>query len=105
MLEPVMFWNEPNNKSHRDPKPDPGFARFAEMTPRAGQAVAEASPGLTRVLGGLRLGALDAEPAQVRVESGLLRRRVPGAWRCRGAVGRARLEPWAREGRQWRRWC
>lgn len=53
MLESVMFWNEPNNKSHWDPELDPDFARYAEMTVLAGQAVAAASPGLTRVLGGM----------------------------------------------------
>ena len=31
MIEAVMLWNEPNNKSHWDPELDPGWALFAEM--------------------------------------------------------------------------
>ena len=31
MIEAVMFWNEPNNKSHWDFEIDPGLALFAEM--------------------------------------------------------------------------
>jgi beta-xylosidase len=53
MIEAVMVWNEPNNKSHWDPEIDPGWYRFAEMAIKAGRAVAEAHPGLTRVLGGI----------------------------------------------------
>jgi beta-xylosidase len=53
MIDSVMFWNEPNNKSHWDPALDPGWARFAAMARMAGHAVAEASPGLTRVMGGM----------------------------------------------------
>ncbi len=53
MIDSVMFWNEPNNKSHWDPEIDPDFALYAEMASAAGRAVAEANPGLTRVLGGM----------------------------------------------------
>jgi beta-xylosidase len=53
MIEAVMIWNEPNNKSHWDPEIDPGWHRFAEMAIKAGRAVADARPGLPRVLGGL----------------------------------------------------
>jgi beta-xylosidase len=53
MIDSVMFWNEPNNKSHWDPEIDPDWSRYAEMTIAAGKAVAEVNPGLTRVLGGI----------------------------------------------------
>ena len=53
MIEAVMFWNEPNNKSHWDFDVDPGWARFAEMIKGAAQAVKQENPGLTRVLGGM----------------------------------------------------
>ena len=53
MIDSVMFWNEPNNKSHWDPEIDPDWTRYADMTKRAGRAVAAANPGLTRVLGGI----------------------------------------------------
>ena len=53
MIDSVMFWNEPNNKSHWDPAIDPDWATYAEMTTLAGRAVAEVNPDLTRVLGGI----------------------------------------------------
>ena len=53
MIEAVMLWNEPNNKSHWDPEVDPDWSRFAEMTIRAGRAIREVAPGLPRVLGGI----------------------------------------------------
>jgi beta-xylosidase len=53
MIESVMFWNEPNNKSHWDPEIDPDFSLYAEMTEAAGRTVGEVNPGLTRVLGGM----------------------------------------------------
>ena len=53
MVEAVMFWNEPNNKSHWDPELDPEWRRFAEMTRLAATAVADVNPGLPRVLGGI----------------------------------------------------
>ena len=31
MIEAVMIWNEPNNKSHWDLELDPDFALFADM--------------------------------------------------------------------------
>jgi len=36
MIEAVMIWNEPNNKSHWDPTLDPDWSRFAEMARLAG---------------------------------------------------------------------
>ncbi len=53
MIEAVKLWNEPNNKSHWDLAADPGWVAFARMARLAGAAVAEANPGLTRVLGGI----------------------------------------------------
>jgi beta-xylosidase len=53
MLEAVMIWNEPNNKSHWDFEIDPDWSAFAEMARLAGEAVAAEAPGLPRVLGGV----------------------------------------------------
>jgi beta-xylosidase len=54
VVEAVMFWNEPNNKSHWDfIDHDPDWSRFAAMTRRAAQAVAAVNPSLPRVLGGI----------------------------------------------------
>ena len=52
-VEAVMFWNEPNNKSHWDFELDPDWVMFATMVKAAAIAVAEANPTLTRVLGGI----------------------------------------------------
>ena len=40
MIEAVMFWNEPNNKSHWAFEIDPDWRTFAEMTKLAAHAVA-----------------------------------------------------------------
>jgi beta-xylosidase len=53
MLEAVMIWNEPNNKSHWDFEIDPDWSAFARMATLAAQAVAAEAPGLPRVLGGI----------------------------------------------------
>lgn len=53
MIEAVMLWNEPNNKSHWDPEIDPDWSRFAEMAILAGKAIAAVDPSLPRVLGGI----------------------------------------------------
>ena len=54
MIEAVMFWNEPNNKSHwAFTEHDPEWRRFAEMTNLAADAVAAENPALPRVLGGI----------------------------------------------------
>jgi beta-xylosidase len=52
-VEAVMFWNEPNNKSHWDFELDPDWVMFATMVKAAAIAVAEVNPTLTRVLGGI----------------------------------------------------
>ncbi|HKS09990.1 MAG TPA: hypothetical protein VJS13_10610 [Pyrinomonadaceae bacterium] len=53
MIEAVMFWNEPNNKSHWDFEIDPDWKTFAAMIKLAAEAVRSEKPDLTRVLGGI----------------------------------------------------
>lgn len=53
MIEAVMFWNEPNNKSHWDFEVDPDWSKFAEMVKLASQAVRAEKTQLTQVLGGI----------------------------------------------------
>ena len=53
MIEAVMLWNEPNNKSHWDFEIDPGWQMFSEMIRLAGAAVRAENSKLTRVLGGI----------------------------------------------------
>jgi beta-xylosidase len=53
MIEAVMFWNEPNNKSHWAFEVDPEWRVFAEMVTLAANAVAAENPSLPRVLGGI----------------------------------------------------
>lgn len=53
MIEAVMLWNEPNNKSHWDPDVDPDWSRFAQMARLAAHAIGDVRPGLPRVLGGI----------------------------------------------------
>ncbi|HEX2253082.1 MAG TPA: glycosyl hydrolase [Thermoanaerobaculia bacterium] len=53
MIEAVMLWNEPNNKSHWDFEIDTDWSMFAEMTRRASERVRQENPALTQVLGGM----------------------------------------------------
>ncbi|MER2264673.1 glycoside hydrolase 5 family protein [Methylobacterium oxalidis] len=53
MIEAVMLWNEPNNKSHWDPELDPDWFLFSEMVKAAGDAIRAVNPALPRVLGGI----------------------------------------------------
>ena len=53
MIEAVMFWNEPNNKSHWDFEIDPDWSKFASMVKLAAEAVKTENPRLLRVLGGI----------------------------------------------------
>jgi beta-xylosidase len=53
MVEAVMFWNEPNNKSHWDFEIDPEWRTFSDMVKLASKAVANVNPSLTKVLGGI----------------------------------------------------
>jgi beta-xylosidase len=76
MLEAVMLWNEPNNKSHWNFEDhDPEWTIFGEMVRSAGAAVREECPGLTRVLGGASpidpafIGRLDAQGVLQEVDA------------------------------------
>lgn len=53
MIEAVMLWNEPNNKSHWDPEVDPEWRLYGDMVKHAARAVKDMNPGLVRVLGGM----------------------------------------------------
>ncbi|SFV35487.1 Beta-xylosidase [Devosia crocina] len=53
MIDAAMIWNEPNNKSHWDPEVDPEWVRFGQMVNLAADAIAQANPDVTRVLGGI----------------------------------------------------
>jgi beta-xylosidase len=53
MIEAVMFWNEPNNKSHWDFDIDSDWRIYAEMVKLAAAAVAAENPRLPRSLGGI----------------------------------------------------
>jgi beta-xylosidase len=53
MIEAVMFWNEPNNKSHWDFEVDPDWSIFASMVKLAAEAVRTENGKLLRVLGGI----------------------------------------------------
>jgi beta-xylosidase len=53
MIEAVMLWNEPNNKSHWDFEIDSGWKIFAQMTKLAADAIAAETPKLHKVLGGI----------------------------------------------------
>jgi beta-xylosidase len=53
MIEAIMLWNEPNNKSHWDFEIDPDWQMFAKMAIGAADAVAQVNPNLLRVLGGI----------------------------------------------------
>jgi beta-xylosidase len=53
LIDSVMLWNEPNNKSHWAFEIDPEWSAFAAMTNLAAEAVAAENPALTKVLGGM----------------------------------------------------
>jgi len=53
MVEAVMFWNEPNNKSHWAFERDPDWRTYAAMVKLASREVQRVNPLLTRVLGGI----------------------------------------------------
>jgi beta-xylosidase len=52
VIDSVMIWNEPNNKSHWDFEIDPEWKQFGAMARLASAAVKAERPRLTRVLGG-----------------------------------------------------
>ena len=53
MIEAVMLWNEPNNKSHWDFEIDPDWSTYGSMVKRAADAVRAEHPSVRRVLGGI----------------------------------------------------
>lgn len=53
MVEAVMFWNEPNNKSHWAFELDPEWRTFGAMVKLAADAVRAENPRVRRVLGGI----------------------------------------------------
>jgi beta-xylosidase len=54
MVEAVMLWNEPNNKSHWDfEEVDPDWRLFSEMVICAAEAIRAENPRLPKVLGGI----------------------------------------------------
>jgi len=53
LIEAVMFWNEPNNKSHWDFYIDADWSMYSKMTKTAARAVKGENPRLLRVLGGI----------------------------------------------------
>jgi beta-xylosidase len=53
MIEAVMFWNEPNNKSHWDFEIDRDWSAYARMVKLAASAVRAENPHLLRCLGGI----------------------------------------------------
>jgi beta-xylosidase len=53
MIEAVMLWNEPNNKSHWDFSIDPGWQIFGKMVCAASEAIRAEAPDLPKALGGI----------------------------------------------------
>lgn len=53
MVDSVMLWNEPNNKSHWNFEIDQDWKIFAEMVKKAADCVQSINPKLQRVLGGI----------------------------------------------------
>jgi beta-xylosidase len=53
VVEAVMLWNEPNNKSHWDFELDPDWSTFSAMVRAAAEAIDVERPELTRVMGGI----------------------------------------------------
>lgn len=53
MVEALMLWNEPNNKSHWDFEIDKDWSIFSEMVKTAADAIRAENSKLPRVLGGI----------------------------------------------------
>jgi beta-xylosidase len=53
MVEAVMIWNEPNNRSHWDFELDPEWRLFGNLVKLSSEAINSESPGLVKVLGGI----------------------------------------------------
>ncbi|MFL5446347.1 MAG: glycosyl hydrolase [Myxococcales bacterium] len=75
MIDSVMLWNEPNNKSHWDFEIDPEWKTYSEMVKLASAAVKAEAPRLTRVLGGISpideafMRRMDAQGAVAAVDA------------------------------------
>jgi beta-xylosidase len=70
VVEALMIWNEPNNKSHWDPEHDPDWRIFADFATRAAKAIRAEAPKLPRVMGGI--SPIDAKFVTRMKEFGLL---------------------------------
>jgi beta-xylosidase len=70
MIEAVMLWNEPNNKSHWDPELDLDWSRFANMAILAADRIAAENPAITKVLGGI--SPIDADFMALMKQYGVL---------------------------------
>lgn len=70
-IDSVMFWNEPNNKSHWDFEIDPTWARYAELVKLGSRAVTAERPRLLRDLGvtTLRTGLSWADSRRPRADA------------------------------------
>lgn len=53
MIEAVMIWNEPNNKSHWDFEIDPDWRLFASLVKVTGDAIASENRAVLKVLAGI----------------------------------------------------
>jgi beta-xylosidase len=53
MVEAVMIWNEPNNKSHWDFEIDPHWNLFGDLVKLSTQAISSENSAVLRVLGGI----------------------------------------------------
>src|SRR5437870_6616343 len=53
MIEAVMIWNEPNNKSHWDFEIDPDWRLFASLVKVTSDAIASENRAVLKVLAGI----------------------------------------------------
>lgn len=70
MVEAVMLWNEPNNKSHWDFEIDKEWAIFAGMVKQAAAAVRAENPRLPCVMGGI--SPIDPDFIRLMIGQGVL---------------------------------
>jgi beta-xylosidase len=70
MIEAIMLWNEPNNRSHWDFDLDPHWEKFAEMVILSAQAVRRVNSQLKIVLGGI--SPIDPKFIQLMDSQGVL---------------------------------
>jgi beta-xylosidase len=53
MVEAVMIWNEPNNKSHWDFEIDPQWNLFGNLVKLSSEAISSENSGVLKVLAGI----------------------------------------------------